>query len=60
MKIASRKKMGQVVFRILAEAGYLTSTRSLKLQPVIIRAELKQLLIDKYQHRLLACMELTQ
>lgn len=57
---SSRKKMGQVVFRILAEMGYLASTRSPKLQPVAIRTELKQLLIDEHQHRLLACMELAQ
>jgi len=57
---SSRKKMGQVVLRMLAEAGYLVSSRSLKLQRVTLRAELKQLLIDKHQHRLLACMEMAQ
>lgn len=57
---SSRTKMGQVVFRILAEAGYLVSTRSLKLQPVRIRPELIQLMIDKHQQRLLACMEISE
>jgi len=56
----SRKKMGQVVFRILDEADYLVSTRLPKLQFVAIRAELKQLLIEKHQHRLLACMEISK
>jgi hypothetical protein len=41
---SSKKKMGQVVFRILAEAGYLKNTRKLELQRVIVRAELRSLL----------------
>ncbi|MFW2153658.1 DUF1819 family protein [Acinetobacter gyllenbergii] len=40
-KESSKKKMGQVVFRMLAEAGYLKSTRKLELQRVIVRAELR-------------------
>ena len=59
-KESSKKKMGQVVFRILAESGYLVSTRSLKLQPVRIRPELNQLLMDNHQQRLLACMEVSR
>jgi len=57
---SSRKKMGQVVFRILAEVGYLESSRSLKLQPLIVRGELRQLLLDKQRHRLLRCLEMKQ
>ncbi len=57
---STKKKMGQVVFRILAEAEYLTSTRSLNIQPVIIRSELRNLMKDKRQNRILACMEISQ
>jgi hypothetical protein len=39
-KESTKKKMGQVVFRILAEMGYLKSTRNLELQHVVIRPEM--------------------
>lgn len=44
--------MGQVVFRMLAEAGYLKSTRKLELQRVIVRAELRSLLEEHYKQRI--------
>ena len=51
-KESSKKKMGQVVFRMLAEVGYLKSTRTLELQRVIVRAELRSLLEEHYKQRL--------
>ena len=53
---SSRKKMGQVVFRMLVEVGYLENSRSLKLQNVSIRPEIKTLLDDHYKYRLKGCM----
>ena len=55
---ASRKKMGQVVFRMLAEMGYLTDTATLKLQNVIIRPEIRAMLADNYKHRLIECLNI--
>lgn len=55
----SKKKMGQVVFRMLAEMGYLANTRSLKLQNVTIRPEVKSMLADNYKQRLLDCMTIS-
>lgn len=55
----SKKKMGQVAFRMLAEVGYLESTRSLKLQNVIIRPEVRAMLSDNYKQRLLDCMNIS-
>ena len=52
---SSRRKMGQVVYRMLAEVGVLASSRSRKLQPLLLRPEVKSLL-ETYQHvRLSAC-----
>lgn len=58
-KESSKKKMGQVVFRMLAEVGYLKSTRKLELQRVIIRAELRMLLEEHYKQRIKKCMEVS-
>ncbi len=55
----SRRKMGQVVLRILAEAGYLRSTRSLQLQHVLIRPEIRMLLEDSYRQRIRACLDIS-
>lgn len=56
---SSRKKMGQVVFRMLAEVGLLRDTRSLALQKLIVRPEIRQLLEQSGRYRLLDCMEQT-
>jgi BrxA len=56
---SSKKKMGQVVFRMLAEVGYLKDTRSLQLQNIIIRPEVKAMLTDNYKQRLLDCMNIS-
>lgn len=53
---ATKKKMGNVVFRILCEVGYLENSRNLKLQKVIIRTELNTLLVAHNALHLKACM----
>ncbi|MDC5320689.1 DUF1819 family protein [Acinetobacter baumannii] len=58
-KESSKKKMGQVVFRMLTEAGYLKSTRKLELQRVIVRAELRSLLKEHYKQRIKRSMEVS-
>lgn len=58
-KESSKKKMGQVVFRMLAEVGYLKSTRKLELQRVIVRAELRSLLEEHYKQRIKRSMEVS-
>ncbi len=59
-KESTKNKMGQVVFRMLAEMGYLKSTRGLQLQHVIIRPEIKTMLVDSYKQRIKECMEVSQ
>lgn len=54
----TRKKMGQVVYRILSEAGYLDGTRSLKLQPVLIAPEVIKVLFEHNEKYVLKCMEI--
>lgn len=52
---SSKRKMGQVVYRMLAEVSILASSRSRKLQPLLLRPEVKSLL-ETYQHeRLQTC-----
>lgn len=56
---SSKKKMGQVVFRILAEVGLLQSTRSLRLRHMLVRPEVKVLLEDSRRHRVKACLNVS-
>ena len=56
---SSKKKMGQVVFRILAEVGLLQSTRSLRLQNILVRPEVNVLLEDSRRYRIKACLNLS-
>lgn len=56
---SSKKKMGQVVFRILAEVGLLQSTRSLRLQHMLVRPEVNVLLEDSRRHRIKACLKVS-
>ncbi len=58
-QIATKKKMGQAVFRMLAEAGYLQRSRHLTLQHVQLRPELKTLLDNNDKKRLKKCMEVS-
>ncbi len=55
--VATKKKMGQVVMRMLHEAGYLQNTRNLTLQKVILRQELANLLLDHGAVHIKSCME---
>lgn len=56
---SSRKKMGQVVYRMLAEVGLLQSTRSMKLHHLLVRPEIKALLEDSHRQRIKACLEVS-
>ena len=56
---SSRKKMAQVVYRMLAEVGLLKSTRNMKLQKLMIRSEVRVLLDDSYRYRIKACLEVS-
>jgi len=56
---SSRKKMGQVVYRMLAEVRLLKSTRSMQLQTMLVRPEVRTLLDDSYRHRIKACLEVS-
>ncbi len=55
---STKNKMGQVVYRILAEAGYLDNTRSLNVQPVMITPEVSKLLHAHKEEYILKCMEI--
>jgi hypothetical protein len=57
---STRKKLGEVVFRILAEAKYVDRTRSLKLTPVVIVDEVRRYLLENREHYVLRCMEVAQ
>lgn len=57
---STRKKIGQVVFRILAEAKYIDSTRSMKILPVQIFPEVRQYLKETKQTNILEIMEISR
>lgn len=57
---SSRTKMGQTVFRMLAEYGLLASNRNLKLQNARVRPELRTQLEDSQHLRTLNCMSVAQ
>ncbi len=52
----TKKKIRQVIFRILAEAKYIDSTRMMFLTPVIILPELRCYLKDNNEDYILRCM----
>lgn len=56
---SSKKKMGQVAFRILAEVGLLQSTRKLRLQNMLVRPEVNVLLEDSRRNRVKACLSVS-
>ena len=56
---SSKKKMGQVVFRILSEVGMLQSTRTLRLQHMLARPEISILLEDSRRNRVRACLSVS-
>ena len=53
-------KLRQVVFRILAEAGYIDTTRKLNLQPVSLVPEVRDYLAKHSEEYILRCMECTK
>ena len=55
---STQKKLGQVIFRILAEAGYLESTRTMKLSPIRVHPKVRKYLLDHHEKDLLRCMEI--
>lgn len=57
-KESTKKKMGTVVFRMLFEAGFIESARTKKLQNVLIRPELKDMLENTFRQRLIASMDI--
>jgi hypothetical protein len=57
-KDSTRSKLKQIVFRILAEAKYVDSTRTCKLLPVSIAPEVKKYLVKKQERYVLRCMEI--
>lgn len=52
----SRKKMGQVVFRMMAEVGLIDSTRTRRLQHMRLRPELRVLLEESGRDRIISCL----
>lgn len=59
LKDSSKNKIREVMFRVLAELGYVKDTKTLTLQKVLIRPELVQLLKDHDQQRILNCMQVS-
>jgi hypothetical protein len=55
---STKKKMGTVVFRILSEVGYLENARTKRLQNVLIRPEIKDMLKSTHKKRLLTSMDI--
>lgn len=53
------KKIGDCVYRILAETGYLSSTKEALLQKVYIPAEIKKYLTAHNDNYVLQCMEVS-
>lgn len=53
---ASRRKMGQVAFRMLAEVGLMDSTRNRKLRTILVRNEVVDLLLQHDLTRIQQCL----
>ncbi len=51
-------RLRSTVFQILAQAGYIESTRTLKLQTVHIAQEVLQYLVDHDEHYVLRCLQI--
>jgi hypothetical protein len=54
----TRAKLGQVVFRILAESKYIDSTRSLQITPVAIIPEVLDYLSRHQESYVIKCMDI--
>ncbi len=55
---STRKKLGQVVIRILAEAKYLDNTRNMRITPVSVIPEVRRCLEQYGENDVLDCMTL--
>ncbi|NCB40062.1 MAG: DUF1819 family protein [Erysipelotrichia bacterium] len=55
---STKEKLGQVVFRVLAEAKILENTRSKKILPFFLSPEVKSLLLKNNENYVLKCLEL--
>jgi hypothetical protein len=55
---STKKKLGQVVIRILAEAGYLENTRNMQLSPIQIHPKVREYLQGHGMESILRCMEI--
>lgn len=55
---STKKKLGQVIFRILAEGGYLESTRKLQLSPIMVHPRVRDYLLTNELNSILDCMEI--
>jgi hypothetical protein len=55
----TKAKLGQVVFRVLAEAHYLDSTRSLKIIPVSLAPQIREYLENHKEEYVLKCMDIS-
>lgn len=53
---SSRRKMGQVAFRMLCEVGLMSNNRNRKLRPLLLRSEVEELLEQHHLERLLCCL----
>lgn len=56
---STRSKLKQIVFRILAESGYINNTRAGQLQPVTVLPEVKKYLTEHSENYVLGCMQAT-
>lgn len=57
-KESTRKKLKQVVFRMLAEAKYIDNTTNCNLIPVSITPEIEQYLLKRNESYVLKCMNI--
>jgi hypothetical protein len=57
---STRSKLKQVVFRVLAESGYIDNTRTLGLLTVSVIPDVRRYLITHSEDYVLRCMEATQ
>lgn len=58
MSTASTYKIAQVAFKLLADAGYIDSTRNKKLQNIFLLPEVKTLLAEMEREDVIAAMEM--
>jgi hypothetical protein len=56
---STRKRLRSSVFQILAQAGFLENTRTLRLQPVHIASEVLYYLHDRHEEYVLRCIQVS-